>query len=147
MPGDHQGSPQMLGDHQGEWGGDPTEPAPGHGSTEVVPWWSTTEGVPPTLIQRVWNPGPRWQLVNELVRDRRARRLAEARDRAAKEFAYTGYYRPTWWGKQPGRGYAWYSNRSYTSGLKSFQEIIEDQYGPMVDGKLYAPRRKSLVPF
>lgn len=147
MPGDHQGSPQMLGDHQGEWGGDPTEPAPGHSSTEVVPWWSTTEGVPPTLIQRVWNPGPRWQLVNELVRDRRARRLAEARDRAAKEFAYTGYYRPTWWGKQPGRGYAWYSNRSYTSGLKSFQEIIEDQYGPMVDGKLYAPRRKSLVPF
>ena len=113
----------------------------------VAAWWSDISGVPPTLIQRVWNPGPRWQLLNELARVTRARRLAEARDSAAAAFRYSGFYRPTWWGKQPGRGYAWYSNRSFTSGLSAFREIIEDQYGPMVDGKLHAPRRKPWVPF
>jgi hypothetical protein len=113
----------------------------------TVPLWKDPEDVPRNLIERVWEPGPRWQLLNELARQKRTRLLSQAMNDATDQFQYTGFYRPSWWGKQPGRGYAWYSNRSYTSGLKAFREIIEDQYGPLVDGAVYAPRRRPLVPF
>lgn len=122
-------------------------PAMGPADPGGAPLWTGVGEVPMNLIERVWTPGPRWQILNELARDKRARSLSQARDLVTEEFRYTGFYRPTWWGKQPGRGYAWYSNRSYTSGLKAFREIIEDQYGPLVNGAVYAPRRRPLVPF
>lgn len=145
--GSSDGYPPLSDEKPNKWI-DPPETSSSDGDIQGgTPLWTSTSEVPLTLLERVWDPGPRWQLLNELAREKRARSLAVASGMAAEQFRYTGFYRPTWWGNQPGRGYAWYSNRSYTSGLKAFREIMEDQYGPMVDGSVFAPRRKPMVPF
>lgn len=97
-----------------------------------------------TLPDRVWNPPVQWERLNARIKahGHRARRaMADVKKRCR----HTGFYRPSWY-VGPGPGYGFFSNAGVDKlavrGL--FREILECQYGPVVDGKLYTPRAKPM---
>jgi hypothetical protein len=86
-----------------------------------------------------------WKLsYRRALRELKRTKLASAR--ASREFAFSGTYVPSWEGSgHP--GYTWYSRHSAKVGARAFVEIMEHQYGPMINGVLYAPNQKPFVPF
>lgn len=106
----------------------------------------TSVGLPMTLLRRVWFPPAEWKLLyRRALRDLWRTKLASAR--VAREFGFTGRpYRPSW-EDSTHSGYSWYSRRSSKSGLSTFMEIMETQYGINKNGVLYAPNQKPFVPF
>jgi hypothetical protein len=71
-------------------------------------------------------------------------KLANAR--ASREFAFSGRYVPSWEGSSH-PGYTWYSRHSAKTGAATFVDIIENQYGPRINGLLHAPKQRDRVPF
>ncbi|MFO0713610.1 MAG: hypothetical protein U0353_27405 [Sandaracinus sp.] len=105
--------------------------------------------VPLTLLQRVWFPPARWKLDNARARNH-LHRTKEASARAMREFPSKSgkklAIRPTW-EDEAHRGYEWCSLGSLQSGRACAAEIIENQYGIVRGGVLYAPNQKPFVPF
>lgn len=97
-----------------------------------------------TIPQRVWYPPVQWQRLNERIRAQRGllyRSMAAARNRSR----FTGHYRPTWH-RGGGKGFSWFSNidEDFLTAQALFVEIVENQYGPVSDGKLWAPKAKPM---
>ncbi len=111
---------------------------------------TTTTVVPPivvplTLLRRVWFPPAEWKHLYRIA-NQRLTRTKEACRRASREFPFSGRYVPSW-EDSTHPGYTWYSRHSVKTGAATFVDIIENQYGVNKGGVLYAPNRKSFIPW
>lgn len=97
------------------------------------------------LLDRVWFPPAEWKLLYQRAL-RHLKRLKSASAMVSREFAFSGRYVPSWEGSAH-PGYMWYSRHSAKTGASSAVDILEHQYGPRVNGVLYAPKQRDRVPF
>lgn len=97
-----------------------------------------------SLIDRVMTPPAEW--INQYKRaSQELKRVKLALARVSREFPFSGRYHPSWAGT--GVNFAWYSRHSVKTGLRTFTDIMETQYGPNFDGVHHVPNRKPIVPF
>lgn len=145
LPGVHPDALEtLLADHSGRVAGGSAKSTAAPSAAVPVPMGRAAVPLL-SLIQQVWLPSAEWKNGYQLA-SQRLQRTKEASRRAAREFPVRGRYVPSWEGSAH-PGYMWYSRHSLKSGAAMSVDIIENQYGPNINGVLHVPNRRSIVPF
>ena len=144
-PGDLE---RLLGDPSGLIAGGSAESTamPPTPTSAMVVAGVPTVAVPfLSMLQRVGDPPPEWKRLGQIA-NRNLKHTQLACARASREFPFSGTYPPEW---EPitHSGYTWYSRHSAKSGLATFMDIVNNNYGPNINGVLHVPNRKPFCPF